>query len=521
MLKKFLTYCRSKLGRKKDSEHRIAKRYRRNPLYGLSVVLLGLTAIFSVLIFGVLYLVTALWLQSWWVREKIENSVIILTANKQLSIAEVIQRNQRIIEDLGIYEIHGTLDGRAVPRFKFRDYDNEKMTRFNLDRPFLNIAKLPIFSDANTFIVEASMLNLPRTKLSITISSREWEQLFLRFSLSLGISLLFVIVVMMILFFFTARKSIVKPINHIINRMRRFSSDPVNVTTILIASDRKDEIGILQRELTRMQVTLRVMLKRHQHLASLGASVAKVNHDLKGVLSAVMVMGESMSESSDPLIRRKMPLFISSLERSISLCSRILVYVGQSKQPTYSSRVNVSLLLVEVRATIKALVQDKADIIIEDRHEGELLIEGDKEELQRSLENLLRNAIEAGADLILINTDISEKSVYIAIKDNGPGLPKKIKDNLFTPFLSGSPEKGGSGLGLSIAHELIAQHSGELTLINTDTKGTEFRIWLPIADGVVPKIKTSENFANPENPENSPSDLPSDLPNDPPNDNEK
>jgi two-component system nitrogen regulation sensor histidine kinase GlnL len=66
---------------------------------------------------------------------------------------------------------------------------------------------------------------------------------------------------------------------------------------------------------------------------------------------------------------------------------------------------------------------------------------------------------------------------HISIIDNGPGIPKNLKENLFYPMVSGRAE--GTGLGLSIAQSLINQHDGIIEY-ESDTGRTEFSIFLPL-----------------------------------------
>jgi signal transduction histidine kinase len=68
---------------------------------------------------------------------------------------------------------------------------------------------------------------------------------------------------------------------------------------------------------------------------------------------------------------------------------------------------------------------------------------------------------------------------HIDIVDDGPGLPQKARDNLFKPF-DGSARRGGTGLGLVIARDILRAHDGDLTLIHTGEKGTCFRLSLPM-----------------------------------------
>jgi len=72
----------------------------------------------------------------------------------------------------------------------------------------------------------------------------------------------------------------------------------------------------------------------------------------------------------------------------------------------------------------------------------------------------------------------TDDETYIDVRDTGPGLPKKARENLFKPFAGGT-RRDGTGLGLAIAAELIRGHGGSLELLETGETGTAFRIALP------------------------------------------
>ncbi|HCI46761.1 MAG TPA: hypothetical protein DFI00_05660, partial [Rhodospirillaceae bacterium] len=87
---------------------------------------------------------------------------------------------------------------------------------------------------------------------------------------------------------------------------------------------------------------------------------------------------------------------------------------------------------------------------------------------------------EAGALSVSV-TEVqapSDKEVAFDLEDDGPGMPPRAKENLFVPF-AGSVRGGGTGLGLTIAREIVRAHGGDLTLDKTDSNGTRFRIVLP------------------------------------------
>ncbi len=70
--------------------------------------------------------------------------------------------------------------------------------------------------------------------------------------------------------------------------------------------------------------------------------------------------------------------------------------------------------------------------------------------------------------------------VLISVKDNGPGIPQKIADKIFQPFFTTKPTGQGTGLGLSLAYDIVKAHGGEIKVESKEGAGTEFIIQLPI-----------------------------------------
>ncbi|MEO5372960.1 MAG: ATP-binding protein [Alphaproteobacteria bacterium] len=100
--------------------------------------------------------------------------------------------------------------------------------------------------------------------------------------------------------------------------------------------------------------------------------------------------------------------------------------------------------------------------------------------MARVLDNLLRNAVEAGARSVRVAAGVTDGEIWLDIIDDGPGLPPRARANLFQPF-SGSARAGGTGLGLPIARELLMAQGGRLSLLRTGGDGTTFTIRLPLA----------------------------------------
>ena len=70
-------------------------------------------------------------------------------------------------------------------------------------------------------------------------------------------------------------------------------------------------------------------------------------------------------------------------------------------------------------------------------------------------------------------------SLEIRVKDNGNGIPLKVKDKIFQPFFTTKPTGQGTGLGLSLSYDIVKAHGGELKVETKEGEFTEFLILLP------------------------------------------
>ncbi len=80
-----------------------------------------------------------------------------------------------------------------------------------------------------------------------------------------------------------------------------------------------------------------------------------------------------------------------------------------------------------------------------------------------------------------ISAQYYSPAIAIEITDDGPGLPEKVRAELFRPF-AGSTRRGGAGLGLAIARDLMVAHGGDIELVATGEAGTTFRLTLRTFD---------------------------------------
>ncbi|MCO4753836.1 MAG: response regulator, partial [Bacteriovoracaceae bacterium] len=118
---------------------------------------------------------------------------------------------------------------------------------------------------------------------------------------------------------------------------------------------------------------------------------------------------------------------------------------------------------------------------------------GSMGKLQQVFMNLLSNARDATAGnevrSIHINSSVRHKKAYISVKDNGTGISKHVQTKIFDPFFTTKEVNQGTGIGLSIAHNIIEEHGGSLTCESVEGEGATFSIELPISYKEVEKPK--------------------------------
>lgn len=103
--------------------------------------------------------------------------------------------------------------------------------------------------------------------------------------------------------------------------------------------------------------------------------------------------------------------------------------------------------------------------------------------MSRCLTNLLSNAVRYGSE-VQVRAKVRQKRAEIIIDDDGPGIPADRREDVFRPFYrldeSRNPSTGGTGLGMTIARDVVRGHGGELTLEDSPTGGLRARIRLPL-----------------------------------------
>ena len=258
---------------------------------------------------------------------------------------------------------------------------------------------------------------------------------------------------------------VIGPLRRLIESITQFAQSPFNAT----AEWQQQNRGIIDEAhnaLVSLQHRTQYELAQREKLAALGEAVAKINHDMRNVLSSAVLVSDTLTASNDPKVVRAAPLVNGAIDRAITLCQQLLGYLNTTKELNIAD-TKMETILTECRRQL--------DLDISYDGPESLLVDNDQ--FFRLVFNLMDNAKKAGAGQIMISVWRTGRSTVIDISDNGPGIPQSARAGLFTPFQSSS--RGSTGLGLSIARDIAFAHGGDLKLSRSSEAGTEFRLRLP------------------------------------------
>ncbi len=268
---------------------------------------------------------------------------------------------------------------------------------------------------------------------------------------------------------------LVRPMRRITGSITAFRADPERATP-LDPSDVAvvhDEIAVAGQELAAMQHELRAALWRNARLAAFGTVFAKVSHDLRSILTPALLSAERLQLNTDPRVQRAGEAVVQAVDRATELVRRTLDYAREGPPPLDLQPVALAPLVGEAAETTSLRLENGVD--------PGTLVQADRVQLFRVLINLLRNAAEAGAHVVRIAAERNNTMLAVEIMDDGPGLPDPVRADLFRPF-AGSVRRGGRGLGLAIARDLMVAQGGDIELVATGATGTTFRLTLRLAE---------------------------------------
>jgi signal transduction histidine kinase len=276
-----------------------------------------------------------------------------------------------------------------------------------------------------------------------------------------------------------------------------------------VSLTRSDEIGNLASAFDQMAERLmrreaelkqsQSIIRRADRLSSLGMLTAGLAHEIRNPLVAIRTLTQLLPERyQDQEFRDSFrTLALKEVDRICGLINDLLSFARPSAPNVSAEDLND---IVDNIARILETEAKEKDVNVAFRPGvGLPKVFIDKEQIKQVCMNVILNAIQSieGTGEIEIATRRFGKNgsgdfVQVEIRDSGVGIPESDLENIFNPFFT--TKKDGSGLGLSISHQIVKEHGGYIIVESRPGKGTTFFINLPVSYLRQPETKQSYRF---------------------------
>lgn len=249
---------------------------------------------------------------------------------------------------------------------------------------------------------------------------------------------------------------------------------------------------VLQEQIRRLEEQfdrLREQVRQTQQLASLGTAAAMMAHEYNNLMTPLVGRARMALDSGDrELMIKALELTLQQSSILAAMADRILtvaVHEAQTLEPVGLKAVVEGALIAMCRDPAKDGITLKIEI------DDDLRVRADERQLMQVFFNLLLNAREAiqhrSGRIVVGAAPDGDEQVKVWVRDNGCGIAAENLERIFEPFVTTKQRdpRGkvkGSGLGLSICRDIIAEHRGTISVESEPAKGTTFTITLPRAD---------------------------------------
>ncbi|MEJ6523757.1 MAG: GAF domain-containing protein [Opitutales bacterium] len=222
-------------------------------------------------------------------------------------------------------------------------------------------------------------------------------------------------------------------------------------------------------------------LRKSERLATLGTLAAEIAHEIRNPLMVVRLLFDSLGleQGEDEAKNKDLSVIREKLDHLEQIAGRILDF-GKSRE-AFRKPFSLKEIIEDATLLVRLKLEQCHVTLYINEFPHDLLVYVDKGQIQQALLNLMLNALVAmpsGGKLKIEVSRTGEGKAQVLVEDTGTGIPEELKGKIFDSFLTGTTE--GTGLGLSISKRILRAHDGDLDLVQSGSKGTIFKITLPL-----------------------------------------
>lgn len=307
--------------------------------------------------------------------------------------------------------------------------------------------------------------------------------------------------------FAAGRVLVGRPITALVAKARRVArwdlSTPVEVAGRDELHDLAVELNIMARGLARersraeqeeqIRRETEAQLRHAERLATVGKLASGVAHEMGTPLNVISESARRIGEGD-----RDVPRHVETITRQAARITEIVKSLLRfaRRQPVARRRIDLREVVHRALPMLESVGGRKPVAITERCEVGEAPVEGDEEQLEQVLTNLVVNAVQAmpGGGRVTVGLDRARRAppdngaplrdvVRLSVEDEGEGIAPEAVAHIFDPFFTTKEVGEGTGLGLSICFGIVKDHGGWIEVDSTPGLGSQFAVYLPAAKG--------------------------------------
>ncbi|HIJ89755.1 MAG: ATP-binding protein [Desulfobulbaceae bacterium] len=261
------------------------------------------------------------------------------------------------------------------------------------------------------------------------------------------------------------------------------------------------------------QEKLRNLLAQAQKMESIGILAGGVAHDFNNILSIILGYSELLLLELDETspAREKVQVIADAGQRASTLTRQLLAFSRKQTIQLLPCSLN-QIILDLIKMLTRMIGEDISMEIRATAKDDTVLIDpGQMEQVLLNMAVNARDAMPTGGSLI-IETENGKldaeharphegvkpgQYVVLSVRDTGQGMSREIQANIFDPFFTTKERGRGTGLGLAMVYGIVKQLGGHIFVYSVPEQGTTFKIFLPVAQGMIEKTPASPTLSLP------------------------
>jgi signal transduction histidine kinase len=243
----------------------------------------------------------------------------------------------------------------------------------------------------------------------------------------------------------------------------------------------------LHREIEERQRAEKARIQA-ERLAVVGGMAAQVAHEVRNPLGAIvltldLVKGEL--EKNEDRAPGEGTELIGDIREEVQRIDRVIMDYLALAHPRKArlESLDLSALLCH-KLTLMRGVFAQADVFLKDEiSRRPAPVNGDPDQLWQAILNIIRNGLEAmpGGGTLTVSLEVEKDAAIVRVRDTGGGMTGEQQEKLFVPFVTSKAH--GTGLGLVLVQQVVAEHAGRIECLSTVGEGTQFTLHFPLRNG--------------------------------------